>query len=102
MTDYDHPQRLIADDFTPSVQVSAKPSWTPGTLAITEAIRKHQPSLTVGLPEHVEGPSAYASYLDDLRQRYGHLISILAADIDFAIKGKAHHKHVTQHLARQA
>lgn len=55
-------------DFTlPAAEVS-QPSWTDDSLAMAEAISKHLPIIKVGQPEHIEGPSAYASYLEDLRQ----------------------------------
>lgn len=90
------------DDFTAPAPVSTKPSWTLETLALAEAIRKHQHIIKVSQPSHVEGPSAYAAYVDDLRQRYGHLISIQPLDIEAAQAGRLNHQQVAEHRTRQA
>jgi len=54
------------------------------------------------MPSNIEGPAAYASYLDYLRQTYGHLIHIQPADMEAAKQGQAQHHHFAQHRSRQA
>lgn len=81
---------------------ASEPVWTPESLTIAEAIRKHLHTIHVGPPEHAEGAAAYATYLDHLRQTYGHLINIVPADTAAAEKGKAEHRHFAEHRARQA
>lgn len=76
--------------------------WSDEGLAIAEAIRKHHNVVRFGVPDHIEGDAAYATYLDYLQQHYGHLIQIVPADPEAAQRGKEEHKRFAEHRSRQA
>jgi hypothetical protein len=50
------------------------PLWTDEAVEIAEAIRKHVHTLRVAKPQRVRDDAVYATYIDYLRQRYGHLV----------------------------
>ncbi|MFP4145094.1 MAG: hypothetical protein ACLFV3_08105 [Phycisphaeraceae bacterium] len=77
------------------------PYWTDEALAVAEAIRKHQPCLRVGQPEHIHGEAAYAAYLEHMRQTYGHLTHIVPADPEAAEEGRRVHQYVAEHRSQQ-
>ena len=79
-----------------------KPEWNDVTLAIANAVRLHQPSVRIAVPENIRDPSAYVAYIDHLRQRFNHIIYILPEDVDAAEAGKADHRHFAEHRAKQA
>ena len=95
-------QRQLTQDFEDEAEPDERPLWTPEALTIAQAIRKHHHSVRVGQPDHVEGPAAYASYIDHLRQRFGHLINLVPADQEAAEQGKQAHQDYAQHRSRQA
>ncbi|MGN6726114.1 MAG: hypothetical protein ACTHLZ_09365 [Tepidisphaeraceae bacterium] len=76
--------------------------WTDETLTIAEAVRKHQHSVSIAMPANVEGAAAYATYLDYLRQCFGHIINIVPADTEIAEAGKMQHQQFAEHRSRQA
>jgi integrase len=84
------------------VQTSYRPVWTDEALTLAEAIRKHQHDIRVGPAEGDEGDAAYVVRLDYLRQEYGHLISILPADHEAAVRGQVVHQEYAEHRSRQA
>lgn len=100
--EHDRVAEFADDDFSTSATDISRASWSIDTLALAEAIRKHHHIIKVGQPAHIEGPSAYAAYIDDLRQRYGHLISIQPLDLEAAQKGRLNHQLVAEHRTRQA
>ncbi len=81
---------------------ASQPVWHEQALAIAEAIRKHINTVRVATPDNIEGVAAYAAHLDYLRQRYGHLVTIVPADNEAAEAGKAQHRHFAEHRSRQA
>ncbi len=90
-----------------------KPMWTKEALEIAEAIRKYQPSIRVGVPQHpecvVEGLDsdvdengmAYVNHIAYLHQVYGHIIQFVPADKPLAERGRNEYEFVTQHRSRQ-
>lgn len=76
--------------------------WTDATLQVAEAVRKGQHTLKVYPPEGAVGGAAYLLYLDALRQRYGHVIQLVAGDAEAAEEGRSQHQHFAEHRARQS
>lgn len=100
---YRQRQRCVgAGFFDDSPMEADQPCWSQEGLAIAEAIRKHLHVVRIGMPDKIEGDAAYATYLDYLRQRYGHLIQIVPADPEAAERGKQEHKLFAEHRSRQA
>jgi hypothetical protein len=84
----------------PQKSADPKPCWTAETLAIAEAIRRHLHAVRVGPPANIEGEDAYATYLHDLQERFGHIIQIVLADSELAERGRQHFADLARHRAR--
>lgn len=83
-------------------QGDERPVWTDDALVIAEAIRKHQHEVRVPRPARILDDTAYMTYLDGLRQRVGHLISVLPADREAAERGREIHRFHAEHRSRKA
>ena len=78
------------------------PVWTADALTVADAIRKHQQVLTLPMPSTITDSTAYASYIDFMRDRFGSIIQILPEDEAAAAEGREVHLRHAEHRSRKA